>query len=41
MTKFIGHKKTFCRQSFATSYGGDPWSGRIFIQLSGMKMGEL
>jgi len=31
--------KDFLPSEFRSAYGGDPWSGRIFIQLSGMKMG--
>jgi hypothetical protein len=31
--------KDFLPAEFRTVYGGDPWSSRIFIQVSGMKMG--
>jgi hypothetical protein len=33
--------KDILPSEFRDSYGGDPWSGRLFIQLSGIKMGEL
>ena len=32
--------KNISPSEFRDSYGGDPWSGKIFVQLSGMKMGE-
>lgn len=49
LLKFEGSKlgagasitKNFLPSEFRGAYGGDPWSGRIFIQLSGMKMGEI
>lgn len=33
--------KDFLPSEFRDAYGGDPWSGRIFVQLSGMKMGSF
>ena len=33
--------KNFLPSEFRAAYGGDPWSGRIFVQLSGMRMGEF
>lgn len=33
--------KTFLPSTFETAYAGDPMSGRIFLQLSGMKMWDL
>jgi len=26
---------------FRSAYGGDPWSGKIFLQLGGMKMAHF
>lgn len=31
--------KNLTPSEFKNAYGGDPWSGKIFVQLSGMKMG--
>jgi len=31
--------KNFTPSEFKEAYGGDPWSGRVFLQISGMKMG--
>ncbi len=33
--------KNISPSEFRDSYGGDPWSGKIFVQLSGMKMGDF
>ena len=33
--------KDFLPNEFKDTYGGDPLSGKIFIQISGMKMGQL
>jgi hypothetical protein len=33
--------KDFLQQEFMSAYGGDPWSGKIFLQLGGIKMWEL
>lgn len=33
--------KNFLPSEFRNTYGGDPWSGRFFVQLSGMRMGEI
>ena len=33
--------KYFLPSDFRTAYSGDPLSGRIFIQITGMKMGEF
>jgi len=33
--------KDFLPSEFQSAYGGNPWSGRIFVQLSGMRMGEF
>ena len=33
--------KNFAPSEFKDAYGGDPWSGKIFIQLTGMKMGGM
>lgn len=33
--------KNFLPSEFRDAYGAAPWSGRIFIQLGGMKMGDL
>lgn len=33
--------KNFVPSVFKDAYGGDPWSGKIFVQISGMKMGDF
>lgn len=33
--------RTLLSGGFIGAYGGDPWSGKVFVQLSGMKMWEL
>lgn len=33
--------KNFAPSEFKNAYGGDPWSGRVFVQVSGMKMGDF
>lgn len=33
--------KTFLPGDLIGAYGGDPWSGKVFVQLSGMKMWNL
>lgn len=33
--------RTFLPEEFIGAYGGNPWSGKIFLQLSGMKMWDL
>lgn len=33
--------KNISPSEFRDSYGGDPWSGKIFVQLGGMKMGDF
>lgn len=33
--------KDFIPSSFEAAYGDDPWSGRVFLQLTGMKMMEF
>ncbi|MGE0525989.1 MAG: hypothetical protein AB7G93_13175 [Bdellovibrionales bacterium] len=33
--------KNFLPSEFRGAYGGDPWSGKVFIQLAGMRMGEF
>lgn len=33
--------KNFLPTEFRGAYGGDPWSGRVFIQITGMTMGEV
>jgi hypothetical protein len=30
--------KVFLPDEFRAAYGGEPWSGRIFLQLNGMRM---
>ncbi|OYZ21747.1 MAG: hypothetical protein B7Y39_08570 [Bdellovibrio sp. 28-41-41] len=34
----ISATKNFSPAEFKDTYGGDPWSGKVFVQLSGMKM---
>jgi hypothetical protein len=33
--------KGFLPEDFRSAYGGDPWSGKIFLQLGGMKMAHF
>lgn len=33
--------KNLSPSQFRDAYGGDPWAGKIFVQLSGMKMGNF
>jgi hypothetical protein len=33
--------KDFLPEGFRAAYGGNPWSGRVFLRLNGMKMWEL
>ncbi len=33
--------KDFLPDDYAASYGGNPWSGKVFLQLKGMRMWEL
>jgi hypothetical protein len=33
--------KDFLPAGYRAAYGGDPWTGRIFLRLSGMKMWDL
>lgn len=36
----LGVTKNLLPSDFRDTYGGDPWSGKIFFQLSGMAMGN-
>ena len=33
--------KDILPEAFKNSYGGNPWSAKAFLQLTGMKMGDL
>jgi hypothetical protein len=33
--------KDFLPNEFSAAYGGNPWSGKVFLQLKGMRMWEL
>lgn len=37
----VSATKSFVPGEFESSYRGDPWSGRVFLQLTGMKMGDM
>ena len=36
----ISVTKNFLPTEFKDAYGGDPWGGRVFLQIQGMKMGD-